>query len=204
MIKRIQCLILAGLTTLAFNVSVWAAGDAAEGKKKSVVCAACHGVDGNSASVVWPNLAGQHQKYIVKQLLDYKKGIRSEASMRAFALGLSVQDIEDLAAYYASQPRKLGVAKKKYLQRGEQIYRGGDLNKGITACIACHGPRGLGNADAGFPVLSGQKVQYTVNQLLAYRENKRKNDINHIMRDISKRMSKQDMEAVANYISGLH
>ena len=84
------------------------------------------------------------------------------------------------------------------------MYRGGDFNKHITACIACHGPKGTGNAQAGFPSISGQHAAYTIQQLQDFKEGKRKNDLNSIMRDISARMSIEDMEAVANYIAGLY
>lgn len=80
----------------------------------------------------------------------------------------------------------------------------GDYAKQITACIACHGPKGTGNAQAGFPALSGQHAQYTILQLELFKDKKRSNDLNGIMRDISAHMSTDDMAAVAYYIQGLH
>ncbi|MFT4058484.1 MAG: c-type cytochrome [Legionella sp.] len=172
---------------------------------KALVCAACHGQEGISFNSQWPDLAGQHPKYFVKQLQDMKdKTLRDAPTMSALVATLSTQDIDDLAMYYAKMPLAQGSTPKKFLQRGEQLYRGGDFAKRITACIACHGPKGTGNAQAGFPVLSGQHAEYTVVQLLAFKDGKRKNDLNHIMQDISSRMSQEDMEAVAHYIEGLH
>ena len=182
-----------------------AAGIYNAGKEKSIVCAACHGQEGLSINPLWPNLAGQHAGYLVKQLNDFKNNItRSAPTMLPMVANLNEQDMEDLALFYESLPTHSGVTPKKYLNRGEQLYRGGDFSKHITACIACHGPKGTGNSEAGFPNLSGQNAQYTILQLQNFKDGLRKNDINSIMRDISSRMSKEDMEAVANYIAGLY
>ena len=175
------------------------------GENKAIVCTACHGQKGNSTNPEWPNIAGQNIKYFVKQLKDMNnKTLRDAPTMSALVATLSAQDMDDLAAYYVKMPIAKGSSPEKYLKRGEQIYRGGDFAKRITACIACHGPKGTGNTQAGFPVLSGQHARYTVMQLIAFKEGKRKNDLNHIMQDISSRMSQDDMEAVAHYIEGLH
>ncbi|TAL64773.1 MAG: cytochrome c4 [Legionella sp.] len=172
---------------------------------KATVCTACHGVEGISPQPIWPNLAGQHPTYFVKQLKDIKIGkLRNVPTMTGIVASLTDQDMLELANYYAMMPRAKGVTPKKYLKRGEQLYRGGDLTKHITACIACHGPKGTGNAEAGFPIISGQHSEYLVLQLQAYKDGKRNNDLNHIMHDISKRMDQDDMEAVAHYIEGLY
>lgn len=174
-------------------------------KKHTPVCAACHGPQGISTNPEWPNLAGQQVKYLIKQLLDMKKGNLIDApTMSALVRNLNQQDIDDLALYYAKMPLATGSTPKKFVARGEQIYRGGDFGKHITACIACHGPQGTGNAGAGFPSLSGQHAAYTLKQLQAFKNAQRKNDLNHIMQGISQRMSQEDMEAVAHYIEGLH
>ncbi|KTD51820.1 cytochrome c4 [Legionella quinlivanii] len=173
--------------------------------EKISLCSACHGENGSSNNPLWPNLGGQHADYLLKQLQDYKAGkTRADASMTGIAATLTPQDMELLSAYYAKQPVALGKVPKRYVKRGEELYRGGDFDKHITACIACHGPRGTGNGQAGFPLLSGQHAAYTIAQLQAFKNKKRSNDINHIMQDISKRMSDEDMEAVAYYIQGLH
>ena len=101
-------LLLAGLAgaSLLLSASAGAAGDAAAGKSKSAVCGACHGADGNSANPLWPKLAGQHAPYLVKQLKDFKSGARKDPVMAPMAAPLSDQDMENLAAYYASQKQK--------------------------------------------------------------------------------------------------
>ncbi len=175
------------------------------GQEKTMTCAACHGPKGISVNPEWPSLAGQHVGYLAKQLHDFKLHVNREAAtMTPMVASLSPKDMEDIALFYASLPLPENTTPKKYLARGEQLYRGGDFNKHITACIACHGPKGTGNAEAGFPALSGQHATYTHQQLQLFKDNKRKNDLNGIMRDISKRMDADDMEAVAQYVSGLH
>ncbi|KTD63173.1 cytochrome c4 [Legionella santicrucis] len=184
---------------------LFAQEDSTSATNKTIVCTACHGQQGNSTNPEWPNIAGQHPKYFLKQLKDMRdSSLRNAPTMNALVSTLSAQDMDDLAAYYAKMPLAQGSTPEHFLKRGEQIYRGGDFAKKITACIACHGPKGTGNAQAGFPVLSGQHAAYTVLQLNAFKEGKRKNDLNHIMQDISSRMSQDDMEAVAHYIEGLH
>ncbi len=193
------------LFTLCCAFVVNALGDPHAGEVKSTVCAACHGAKGVSSNPEWPSLAGQNSVYFIKQLNDYKLGhSRVSTVMAPLAAGLNNQDSEDLAAYYASLPLPKGLTPKQYLDRGELLYRGGDFDKHITACIACHGPRGTGNAQAGFPVVSGQQAGYIVLQLQQFKDNKRRNDLNSIMRDISAQMSTDDMDSVAHYMAGLH
>jgi cytochrome c553 len=186
------------------NLVVNAAGNPQAGQEKSTVCAACHGPTGVSTNPIWPNLAGQYADYLYKQLIDFKGKNRQSAVMTPLVANLSEQDMEDLAAFYATQPIPEGKTPRKYLKRGQELYRGGDFNQHITACIACHGPKGTGNAQAGFPVLSGQHAAYTIQQLQLFKDKKRSNDLNSIMHDISGRMSQEDMEAVAHYITGLY
>jgi cytochrome c553 len=168
-------------------------------------CVACHGPRGISADPQWPNLAGQHASYLRKQLRDYKAGkYRDTAMMSGIAAGLSYQEIDLIATYYAKLTRGEGATPLKYRALGERLYRGGDFAKGITACIACHGPKGTGNAEAGFPVVAGQRAEYTIQQLQAFKSKSRRNDLNQIMQDICARMSPEDMVAVAYYMQGLY
>ncbi len=188
-----------------------AQGNAEAGKTKSATCAACHGADGNSLIAMNPKLAGQHPKYLEKQLNDFKlaaqsagKEGRNNPVMNGMAMGLSDQDIADLAAYYADQKGKDGKAPEEVVAKGTTLYRGGDMERGITSCIACHGPRGNGSGLSGFPDISGQHADYTKSQLLQFRDGKRGNDLNGMMRDISKRLTDEDIEILSQYLSGLH
>jgi len=90
------------LTALMFLSSSVTAGDAAVGKAKSVVCASCHGAAGVSINPLWPNLAGQQEAYLAKQIKDFRDGVRKDPLMSPLAAGLSDDDIANLAAYFSS------------------------------------------------------------------------------------------------------
>ncbi len=181
-----------------------AAGDAAAGQAKSAVCAACHGADGKALQPTYPNLAGQHASYIAKQLTEYRDGDRVNALMSGQAANLSDEDILDLAAYYSEMPIIANTAAEENLAMGEAIYRGGITAQGIAACIACHGPAGLGNPGAVYPVLSGQNAGYTADQLIQWRAGERSNDPNNVMGSLSQRLTDTEIQAVSNYIQGLY
>ncbi len=171
------------------------------GKEKSSVCAVCHGEKGVSTNPIWPNLAGQHQTYLMKQLHDFKKDkLRHSPVMVPFVAALTEEDIEAIAYFYSKQERSaLKMQRKNEL--GDRLYRSGDAIKHITACIACHGPDALGNPLAGFPVLAGQKEAYAVLQLQAFKNKTRQNDLNDIMQMIAARMNEAEMRAVSAYLA---
>jgi len=201
---KILSLVVA-LAALVCAQAVSAAGDAQAGKTKAQVCSACHGADGNSANPEWPNLAGQHAKYTSKQLADLKSGEqRDNAIMAAQAANLTAEDMADLAAYYATLTPAGGYVSDEHLALGERIYRGGNKNTGVPACMACHGPNGAGDPMGGVPSLSGQRTTYTANQLKAFRSGERKNDRLNIMRQASRFLSDEEIVSVSEYISGLH
>jgi len=179
-------------------------GDAAKGKTLSAVCAACHGADGNSVNPDWPKIAGQGEKYIIKQLKDFRSDKRAEATMTPMAKGIaSDEDVLHLAAYFSSQKTKLGTANKDKVSLGEAIYKGGVMESGVAACSACHGPTGIGNGPAKYPRVSGQHAKYLVTQLKNFKSASRSNDTGKIMRNIALKMTDAEMEAVAEYMSGL-
>ncbi|NVK25299.1 MAG: cytochrome c, partial [Gammaproteobacteria bacterium] len=115
-------------------------GDIDAGKQKSATCVACHSVDGNSAISMYPKIAGQHSEYIYKQLKEFKSGDRKDPVMAGMVAALSDQDMKDLAAYFSSQTMSAGETPEDVVEAGELLYRGGDMERGIPACIACHGP----------------------------------------------------------------
>ena len=189
---------------LGASPSAHAVGDPAAGKAKAGTCLACHGPDGNSVNPQWPKLAGQHAGYTRKQLIELQASeTRSNVMMAPMIAGLSEQDVDDLAAYYASQPRSGGFASEARVALGEGIYRGGNLETGVAACTGCHGPQGRGDPLADFPSLAGQHAEYVVIQLRAFRSGERRNDFNAMMREVARWMSDEEMEAVAEYIAGL-
>jgi cytochrome c553 len=180
-----------------------ASGDAEAGKQKSAACAACHGADGNSVNPQWPKLAGQHVSYLVKQLQAFKSGDRENALMSPQAQNLSEQDMADLAAYYASQEQSTGTAAAGKVALGERIYRGGNPETGVAACIGCHGPAGAGNPPAVYPRLSGQHADYAAKTLSDFRAGERANDPARMMRGVAGKMSDAEIAAVAEYLQGL-
>ena len=184
--------------------SAHAAGDAAAGQAKAAACAACHGADGNSVNPEWPKIAGQHPKYVEKQLMDFKEGRRKNDMMTGMVAPLSAEDMVNLGAYFAAQTGTGGFASEAAARRGERIYRGGNAKTGVPACTACHGPEGAGDPLAGIPALSGQHAKYTATQLHAFRDEERNNDSNSMMRDAARWLTKEEIAAVAEYIAGLH
>ncbi|WP_434708885.1 cytochrome c4 [Pseudomonas sp. R1-1] len=200
-------LIVSLLLTVGISGFAHAAGDAAAGQAKAAVCGACHGPDGNSMAPNFPKLAGQGERYLTKQLKEIKDGKRVVLEMTGLLTNLNDQDLADLAAYFASQKGSVGAADPKLVARGEALFRGGNLDKGLPACTGCHSPNGSGNAAAGFPHLGGQHAQYIAKQLTDFRkeEGGRANDGDAMtMRTIARKLSDEDITAVSSYIQGLH
>ena len=185
------------------TAGVQAAGDAAAGKTKSAVCMACHGADGNSPNPIWPKLAGQHTSYILAQLRHFKEGSRKNDLMSPMAAPLSDQDMADLAAYFSGHTQNGGTAAADKVTVGEKIYRAGNPNTKVAACMACHGPSGAGNAPAKFPRISGQHAAYVEKTLKDFREGSRDNDPNKMMRGVAANMTDAEITAVAQYVQGL-
>ena len=180
-----------------------AAGDAVAGAKKAQTCAACHGVDGNSSNPLWPSLAGQHAEYILKQLQDFKNNKRENAQMSPMAVNLGDQDMQDLAAYFSTQKIKPRAANPTLIESGQKMYRAGNSDAGVPACMSCHGPAGRGNPAAVYPAVGGQHADYSYAQLKAFREGLRTNDLNEVMRTIVDRMTDDEIKAVSDYLQGL-
>ena len=240
MMKRVM-----GMFLLAVIASgAIAEGDATAGQSKTAVCAACHGATGNSASGDFPSLAGQSEKYLLKQLSDIQCSqksseaqnasrctARSVPMMAGLLVNLSAQDLADIAAFYAAQTPAIAGAVNNVeapLSLGEKIYRTGIPAKDVAACTACHAPTGEGNALAGFPKVGGQQAKYLTAQLMAFRrasefsddevkalrakgdatDTGRRNDSSDeasaMMRAEASRLTDREIEAVSNYMSGLH
>ncbi|KLT73905.1 cytochrome C [Neisseria arctica] len=185
--------------------------DIAKGKEIATnICAACHAADGNSGIAMYPKLSAQHANYIFKQTKDIKEGKRTTgaaASMAPLVMSLSDQDIANVSAFFATQYPKAGETNpKENPELGARIYRSGIAAKKVPACMSCHGPSGAGMPAGGtdivaYPRLGGQHKAYIVQQMQAYQSGQRTNTI---MNDIAKRMSDEELNAVANFIQGLH
>ncbi len=176
----------------------------AEPPKPWAICASCHGPDGNSVNPIWPKLAGQGADYIAKQIHDFKGGKRVDPLMTGMAMAVQDNALGEVAAYFASQQAQPGVpVKPELVDQGRQLYVAGDPETGVTACAACHGPNGNGNPAARFPALGSQHAAYTIKQLQMFRNGSRANDPNEMMRDIAVKLSEEDIEALAMYLSTL-
>ncbi|WP_197495680.1 c-type cytochrome [Acidihalobacter yilgarnensis] len=181
----------------------------------SNTCSACHGADGNSLMTQYPNLAGQNESYLVKQLDNFHTGARSNQIMQAMVATIPAdhfaQDVEDLAYYFSQQkfnPKINANATEpkttlKILKIGEQIYRSGLPTAGVPACMACHEADGMGNGPMAIPRLAGQHSAYVITQLLQFRDGERHNDPHEMMRMIAGRLSKKEITAVAFYVQAL-
>lgn len=180
-------------------------GSADAGEAKALTCTACHGPEGNSSNAMWPNIAGQNAPYLLAQLVAFKDGSRVDPLMTSQAMLVSDEDMADLAVYFESLPAAVqSVKNPATVDRGEALYRGGNAEAGIPACLGCHGPSGRGNPAAKYPALQGQHADYTAKQLNDYANGTRKSDGKvHMMRDIASRLSKEDIEALSSYVQGL-
>lgn len=192
--------IAAMAAALGVNSTAQAEGSVEAGQQKSAVCMACHGPDGNSLNPEWPSLAGQHAAFIAAQLEAFKSGARQNALMSPMAIGLSEQDMLDLAAYYEAQQPAAGEADPDLVEAGRKLYLGGNQERGVAACIACHGPTGRGNPMALYPVVAGQHATYIALALQAYASGER---LNAMMQEIAANMSEEDIAAVSSYMQGL-
>jgi cytochrome c553 len=206
-VQTMKKLILAGLlavsSVMVAGVSI--AGDAAAGKAKSAACGGCHGFDGNSPIATYPKLAGQNEAYIVEQVKAYQANTnRKNEIMKGMVAGLSIKDAHDIGAYFQAQTLKSAAPfDESKIAVGRELYKGGDLQKGIPACQACHGPEGAGTAGIGYPEVGGQYVEYTLAQLRAFKDGTRTTDDKKLMRSIVEKMSDDDLVAVANYIASM-
>ncbi|NOQ36913.1 MAG: c-type cytochrome [Methylococcaceae bacterium] len=230
MIKKILAVSISLALSATVSI-VHAKDDVNAGKQQAAACAGCHGADGNSAVSTFPKLAGQHASYLVKELQALKAGIRDAPMMAPLAMGLSDDAMSDLAAFYASQtisknpmPKlpidddddddededEAAVAAKEKAQqeklenllaKGSDLYRNGDLEDEVSACIACHGPVGEGNQPAAYPILKGQHADYLIKTLTDFKNGNRIKNTEDMMNMIAKKMSADEIQAVSYYLS---
>ncbi len=198
--------LMAGLSVL-LACHVLAEGDAEAGKGKAAVCAACHGMDGNSVVAQWPKLAGQHQAYLARQVILIRDGGHPVPEMAGIVATLTDEDIDDLAAYFSAQTISPGIADESLVGLGERIYRAGNAESGVPACMACHGPAGEGNPLAGYPALASQHALYVTNMLNKYRDGVQwgPDDANSlVMSGAASELTDEEIAAVSSYVQGLH
>jgi cytochrome c553 len=170
------------------------------------VCSNCHGMTGNSVSPNFPNLAGQTEPYFVAQLSGFKNQGRRDPAGFEYMWGLSRsltdEQIKGLAAYYASQsPMALrGEGTPERLEAGKGIFTNGVTDKGVPACVTCHGAEGKGNAT--FPRLAGQHADYLVKQLVVFQRTDERPE-GSIMKTVAHELTQQNIDDVANYLQSV-
>ncbi len=204
------CGLAACVVQYASAADVRPKGDPASGEAQAAICAACHMQDGNSMVPSFPKLAGLGERYLYEQLVAIRDGVRVIAQMAGQVDNKTDQELADLAAYYDSFERSGGQTDPELAELGEKVYRAGVAERNVAACTACHNPRGLGNAPAGFPGLAGQHAEYIESQLKAYRlgyerpgEGRYTDGESKIMRSNAFGLTDYEIKAVASYIAGL-
>jgi cytochrome c553 len=163
-------------------------------------CALCHGDKGDAVSEENPVLAGQHEKYLAKQLRDYQAG-RREGLMQRFAKPLSDDDIVAIGRYYARQKAPAHApVDADLVAAGRYLYQKGNALSGVPACKTCHGDRAHGTET--LPRLAGQHSSYTQRQLKEFGQRKRTND-NEVMLSVTEKLTPLEAKAVAEYLATL-
>ncbi|HET9042474.1 MAG TPA: c-type cytochrome [Burkholderiales bacterium] len=201
--RRASTIVVATWLAAAAPVSLAQTPDKA--KARAIVdrlCVACHGVDGNSPQPAHPKLAGLQPEYLLKQLRDYKKGLRKSDVMEPMVKELTEDDMANLAAYYAEHKLKPGEARDAGLaEAGRKLYNDGIPDVGLPSCSGCHYPDGMGTPR--FPRVAGQHAEYTYQQLKDFASGKRENDRGLAMQSVANRMNDRQMKAVAEYVAGM-
>jgi cytochrome c553 len=179
-------------------------GDPVEGEAKAQLCQGCHGEKGNSVESLIPKLAGQYSSYIAKELRNYQAGVRTHQIMNAMSATVSDDDLADIAAYFACQ-KKMAGDKPSDNQLGKHLFLKGDTARAVIGCVNCHGTNGKGKlpATSMFPVIGGQHKDYLRKQIINFREKDRTNSASGVMNNITKLLNDEEIDALADYISGL-
>lgn len=194
-------------------------GNAQNGATIAGTCAACHGLDGKATiPEIYPNIGAQSELYMARQLALFKSGERPSAIMQPFAAMLSPQEMRDVGAYFATQGQSAGIADDtvitegpyegmKFYEVGQQLFRRGDFERGLPACMACHGPSGGGNPGPAYPLVGGQQAWYTARRLEEYRAGttgERDQAMFKIMAEIARQLTDEEIGALSSYMQGLH
>jgi cytochrome c553 len=168
----------------------------------ATVCVACHMEDGNSVIPMFPKIAGLQETYIIKQLKDFMSGRRKSDVMGPIVSQLRPEDVAPLAVYFSQQKLKPSAPDNKdVLGIGKMIFHDGNEETGVPACVGCHQLQGAGFG--AFPRIGGQHIEYTKQQLKNFASGERSNDPSRYMRVTAKRLTEEEINAVAQYLVGL-
>ncbi len=198
--SRILCILVA---TLGIASNAYAAGDAEAGKAKSALCVACHGQDGNSINPQFPKIAGQVPGYVATQLRKFQNGDREGPTMNALVKTLTEEDMADFDAYYSqfeSTQESIAEEDLPAAMRGREIYRIGQEQYSIPACMSCHGPAGQG-IPIRYPRIAGQYRGYIIRSLQELKDGRW---VSEEMNPIAFRLTQQQIEDLATYLQGLN
>lgn len=177
------------------------------GQELSVVCAACHGADGNSAMAIWPKLAGQHEQYMTRQSIMIREGQRMVPQMMGIVANMTDEQLAKISQYYSEQQIKPGSADPELVPLGKKIYHTGLLEKNVAACQSCHGPVGAGNPFSGYPKVAGQHADYLAQRLQKYRSgetNGEDDPYSAQMALVAQNLTDHEIEAVSSYLQGMY
>ncbi len=164
-------------------------------------CFLCHGATGDSSSPLYPKLAGQNSEYMLKQLRNFKRGERESSDMRKVVADMDENDMQSVAFFFSrQQPSRGNSAYAEMRALGEKLFSQGDPARGLKPCRECHGDNGAGSAT--LPRIAGQHTLYIETQLTLFEERKRTND-NAQMQDVAKRLTTDEVRAVAEYLRSL-
>jgi len=188
-------------------------GDALIGKEKadSERCIECHSIDprlsgpDNGTGGRFAKLAGQAPDYLVKQIRNFRSGQRRHDFMAMMARSIDDVDAADIAAYFASLPPMRGDGSGDTLT-ARTLYSRGDLTRGITACVECHGEAGKGRAigsGVSLPAIGGQDARYLEKQLTEWRSGERRNSPDGAMNRVTRALTDDEIRTLANYLAGL-
>ncbi len=192
--------VMALIATLSAAPSASYAADAEQ--IVATLCSACHGVDGISVAPIFPNLAGQYNTYLAKQLDDYIAGRRKNDIMSPNVANLTPADVTALAAYFsAKKPAPGHAGDAKLIEAGKVFYVDGNSDTGVPGCVGCHLDEGVGNKT--YPRLAGQNATYIAQQLANFRSGTRTNDNGNLMRAVAAHITNEEIAAVAEYLSSL-
>ena len=198
--------VLMGTAALAalLSLPVLADAKADQARAEEIVsgrCFLCHGMEGESASPVFPRLAGQHAEYLARQLADFKSGKRKSDTMKPQSEELTPAEMKALGAFFANKKAMPNTPTDiEILAVGRYIFSKGNSFSGLPSCASCHGPKGLGTPL--LPRLAGQHPRYIEDQLKQFNKRERTND-NAVMHTVASKLSELETHAVAEYIATL-
>ncbi|MGM0630960.1 MAG: c-type cytochrome [Pseudomonadota bacterium] len=215
MIKKQGLAIICGIAALLFGISFDASakGNPESGKQLSTKgdgsgapCMACHGPNGEgNAAGAFPYIAGMNEQYLYRQLKAYQTGDRNNAVMSMNIDNFDDQQLQDIAAYYASLDKPTSTASNanaELLEQGERLVNIGNWDEYIPPCSSCHGPNNHG-VDENFPGIAGQHASYIKQQINGWKNGDRKTDKVQLMEAVAKRLNDEQIEAVSAYLASI-